>query len=133
MDGRTGRSPLKRSQFTFRSGLTANTSTSSLILATKLRDSIIRYVVWCFPHEGLGVFTTRRAGSAMTAVYSYPGQNMDPSPWRYTMAPADVLLARVAVERDKRRLGAIVHFRPNMSTIPSRTDFVQAKFPVSRG
>ena len=55
----------------------------------------------------------QRIGSSLTAVRFYPGRNMDRSPRRYTMDPADVVAALVDMKREKTRLGAIVHSHPN--------------------
>jgi proteasome lid subunit RPN8/RPN11 len=129
MNGRTAGSLLKRGQFPVRDGMPANTITSSLILSTKVHDSITQRLGRCLPREGLGVLATRGAGSSLTAVYVYPGRNVDSSPRRYTMDSADVLPALVAMEREKTRLGAIVHSHPNTSPSASRTDLVVAKPP----
>jgi proteasome lid subunit RPN8/RPN11 len=81
------------------------------------------------PHMSAGLLATRGAGSFLAAVCYYPGRSLDSSPKRYTMDPADVLPALLALEREKTQLGAIVHSRPNTPPIPSRTDVVEAKFP----
>jgi proteasome lid subunit RPN8/RPN11 len=75
------------------------------------------------------VISTREIGSSLTAVRFYPGRNMDSSPQRYTMDPADVLAALAAMKREKTRLGAIVHSHPKTFPVPSRTDLVEAKLP----
>jgi proteasome lid subunit RPN8/RPN11 len=75
------------------------------------------------------VLATCGAGSSLTVACLNPGRNMDSSPRRYTMGPADVLPARAATERAKTRLGAIVQSHPNTSPIPSWSDLVEAQLP----
>ena len=70
---------------------------------------------------------TRGAGLSLTVACFNPGRNMDSSPRRYTMGPADLLPARAAMERDKPRLGAIVQSHPNTSPIPSWSELIEAK------
>ena len=106
-----------------------DTRVSSLVLSTELRDSIIEYLRRCLPHEGVGVLATSGIDSCLTAVRFYPGRNMDRSPRRYTMDSADVLAALVNMEREKTRLGVIVHSHPTTPPVPSRTDLVEANYP----
>ena len=70
---------------------------------------------------------TRGIGSSLTAVRLYPGRNIDSSPSRYTMDSADNLPALAEIQREKTRLGAIVHSHPNTSPNPSRTELVEAR------
>ena len=65
----------------------------------------------------------------MVAVRFYPGRNIDSSPRRYTMHPADVMAALTDMKRHEAKLGAIVHSHPNTSPVPSRTDLAEANFP----
>ena len=129
MNGRPTGSPLNRGQLAHRDVVTEETNVSSLILSAELRDTIVQCLRTSLPDEGVGVLATRGVGSSLTAVRFYPGRNMDASPRRYTMDPADVLPALASMKREKTRLGAIVHSHPNTSPVPSRTDLVEAKFP----
>ncbi len=129
MNGRPDGSRLDRGQLALADVVTKDTRVSSLILSTNRRDSILHDLWRCLPHEGVGVLATRGTGASLTAVPFYPGRNIDSSPRRYTMDPADVLPALAAIKREKTRLGAIVHSHPNTSPVPSRTDLVEARLP----
>ena len=89
-----------------------DTHVNSLTLSTELRDSIVEYLRRCLPHEGVGVLAMHRERPSLTAVRFYPGRNMDRSPRRYTMDPADVLTALAKMKREKTRFGVIVHSHP---------------------
>jgi [CysO sulfur-carrier protein]-S-L-cysteine hydrolase len=106
-----------------------DTRVSSLTLSTELRDTIVEYLRRCLPHEGVGVLATSGIDSCLTAVRFYPGRNMDRSPRRYTMDSADVLAALVNMEREKTRLGVIVHSHPTTPPVPSGTDLAEANYP----
>ncbi len=129
MNDRSSRSTIDRGQFAL-GGLTRDdTRVNSLTLSTGLRDSTVEYLRGCLPYEGVGVVATSGNGSSLTAVRFYPGRNMDRSPRRYTMDAADVLAALVNMEREKTRLGVIVHSHPTTPPVPSRTDLVEANYP----
>ena len=129
MNVRPAGSPPNRGQLALRGVVTQETNVSSLILSIEPRDTIVQHLRRSLPYEGVGVVATRGTGSPLTAVRFYPGRNLDASPRRYTMDPADVLPALATMKREKTRLGAIVHSHPNTSPVPSRTDLVEAKFP----
>jgi proteasome lid subunit RPN8/RPN11 len=121
--------PANRGQLTLREALSDDACVTSLILPTALRNTMVRYLRRCLPHEGVGLLATRSIGSSLTAIRFYPGRNMDRSPRRFTMDPADVLPALADMRRDKTRFGAIVHSHPNTVPVPSRTDLVEATVP----
>lgn len=102
---------------------------SSLTLSTGLRDTIIEHLRRCLPQEGVGLLATSGIDSSLTAVRYYPGRNLDRSPRRYTMHADDVLVALASMEREKTRLGAIVHSHPVTPPVPSRTDLLEANYP----
>ena len=120
---------INRSQFDFHSLAIADTRVSSLTLSTELRDTIVAFLRRCLPHEGVGLLAGRRVGSSLMADCFYPGRNIDSSPRRYTMDPADVKPALADMMHKKTRLGAIVHSHPNTSPVPSWTDLVEGRFP----
>src|SRR3954462_2116658 len=93
MNDRPAGSTIARGQSAFGGLVRDDTPVSSLTLSTELRDTIVEHLWRCLPHEGVAVLATTRLGSALTAVRFYPGRNMDRSPRRYTMEPADVLAA----------------------------------------
>ena len=120
---------INRSQFGFRGLANEDTRVSSLTLSADLRNTIVAFLRRCLPHEGVGLLAASSVGSTLIAVRFYPGRNMDSSPRRYTMDPADVMPALADMKRQKTRLGAIVHSHPNTSPVPSWTDLVEARFP----
>lgn len=129
MNHRLARGAIYRGQFGSRDLVTEDIPVRSLALSAELRDSIVAYLRQCLPHEGVGLLAGSRIGSALIAVRFYPGQNMDPSPRRYTMDPTDVMPALADMKRRETRLGAIVHSHPNTPPVPSRTDLVEANLP----
>lgn len=129
MNHRPASGTINRSQFGFRGLAHEETCVSSLTLSAELRDTIVAFLRRCQPHEGVGLLAASRFGSSLIAVRFYPGRNMDSSPRRYTMDPADIVPALTDMKRKKTRLGAIVHSHPNTSPVPSWTDLVEARFP----
>jgi proteasome lid subunit RPN8/RPN11 len=129
MNHRPATGTIDRSQVGFRGLANEDLRVSSLTLSAELRDTIVAFLRRCLPHEGVGLLAATRIGSSLIAVRFYPGRNMDSSPRRYTMDPADVMPALAEMKRKKTRLGAIVHSHPNTSPIPSWTDLVEARFP----
>ncbi len=79
--------------------------------------------------EGVGLLGGRDDGATVRAEAFYPGSNVDASPTRYTMEPAEVLAAFRAMEAAGGRLVAIVHSHPSSPPIPSVTDLVEARYP----
>ena len=59
----------------------------------------------------------------------YPGTNIDRSPTRYTMDPAEVLAAFKSMREKGTVLGAIVHSHPGSPPTPSPTDLAEAYYP----
>jgi [CysO sulfur-carrier protein]-S-L-cysteine hydrolase len=129
MNVRSAGSTINRGQFALGRIARDDTRASSLTLSTELGDGIVEYLRRCLPDEGAGLVATSGSGSSLTAVRFYPGRNMDRSPRRYTMDAADVLAALVNMEREKTRLGVIVHSHPTTPPVPSRTDLVEANYP----
>jgi proteasome lid subunit RPN8/RPN11 len=105
------------------------TGASSLTLSRELRDTIVTFLEVCRPDEGVGLLAASRGGPTLVAVRFYPGRNIDSSPQRYTMNPADVMAALTDMKRRETKLGAIVHSHPTTPPVPSRTDLAEATFP----
>ena len=81
------------------------------------------------PLEGVGLLAVVDEGDATRAVRFYPGTNVDRSPTRYTMDPAEVLAAFRDIDANGWRLGAIVHSHPATPPLPSPTDLREAFYP----
>ena len=129
MNHRLVRSPINRGQSGIQRPVHADTRVSALSLSVELRNTIVAFLRWCLPHEGVGLLAASRIDSVLIAVRFYPGQNMDSSPRRYTMNPIDVVPALADIKRNKTQLGAIVHSHPTTPPVPSRTDLVEATIP----
>src|SRR5918997_1850276 len=93
MSARLAGSLVNPSRFAVRDVVVDDAHVSCLILSTKLRKTIVHYLRQCLPHEGVGLLATDQTGSSLTAVRFYPGRNIDRSPRRFTMDPADVVPA----------------------------------------
>jgi proteasome lid subunit RPN8/RPN11 len=102
---------------------------AALILDRALRRRILAHLLAALPHEGCGLLATVPAGEDERAVRFYPGTNLDASPVRYTMDPAEVLAALRDIEGHGWRLGAIVHSHPATPPTPSATDLREARYP----
>lgn len=100
-----------------------------LTLPSELRETIVKHLRLCRPNEGVGLLATSSRGSGRVAVHFYPGRNIDSSPARYTMDPAEVMAALTDMTLQGTTLGAIVHSHPSTSPVPSRTDLAEANFP----
>jgi [CysO sulfur-carrier protein]-S-L-cysteine hydrolase len=129
MNDRFAGSVINRGQYALGGLVRDDDRVSSLGFSTELRDSIVEYLRRCLPHEGVGVLATSGIDSMLTAVRFYPGRNIDRSSRRYTMDAADVLAALVNMEREKTRLGVIVHSHPTTPPVPSGTDLFEANYP----
>ena len=83
------------------------------------------------PLEAVGLLAVADdPGGAIAHVTAfYPGTNVDASPTRYTMDPAEVLAAFRDIEARGWRLGAIVHSHPTTPPVPSATDLTEAHYP----
>lgn len=85
------------------------------------------------PNESVGLMATVPAdeGGAELVTGYLPGRNLDASPVRYTMHPADVRAALAAVRSAGARLGGIVHSHPRDPAVPSATDLAEARLPAA--
>jgi proteasome lid subunit RPN8/RPN11 len=102
----------------------------ALFLAGDIAEEIIAHLREALPREGCGLLAVRRGvDGAAVATRFYPGTNLDASPTRYTMDPAEVLAAHRDIEANAWILGAIVHSHPATSPAPSPTDLREAYYP----
>lgn len=119
---------------------------SGLILRRDLYDAILAHLTESLPHEGVGLLATTWAEDerlqpqptqssvdsprfVASAMKFYPGRNVDASPARFTMDPAEVLAALREIDERGWWLGGIVHSHPHGPAHPSPTDLREARYP----
>lgn len=102
-------------------------------MSARLRDEVIAHLHERIPQEAVGLLAVAPAldDGPARAVAFYPGTNIDASPTRYTMEPAEVIAALQDIERNGWLLGAIVHSHPVTPAVPSETDLREANYPES--
>jgi proteasome lid subunit RPN8/RPN11 len=100
-------------------------------LSSSLRGRIVDHLAVAAPLESVGLLGVAQAESpdVVRAVRFYPGTNVDASPTRYTMDPAEVIAALRDIETNGWWLGAIVHSHPASPAVPSATDLREAYYP----
>lgn len=93
-------------------------------------EHILLHLRAAAPAEGVGLVAIAPLGEDgfAEATCFYPGTNLDASPSRYTMDPAEVLAAFQDMEARGWRLGAIAHSHPVTPAIPSATDLREAHY-----
>jgi proteasome lid subunit RPN8/RPN11 len=100
-----------------------------MIMPDNVRNDVVDHLRSCLPYEGVGLLATRAMERRLEAHCYYPGRNVDASPCRYTMDPADVQAALRDMARRKMRLLAIVHSHPDTPPVPSGSDLAEAEVP----
>ncbi len=93
-------------------------------------EQILGHLRAAAPSEGVGLVAVAPLGDdgLADATCFYPGTNLDASPSRYTMDPAEVLAAFRDMEACGWRLGAIAHSHPVTAAVPSETDLREAHY-----
>ncbi len=93
-------------------------------------EQILSHLRAAAPSEGVGLIAVASLGEdgVAEATRFYPGTNLDASPSRYTMDPAEVLAAFRDMEACGWRLGAIAHSHPVTAAVPSETDLREAHY-----
>lgn len=97
-----------------------------------IRDELVAHVRQALPHEGVGLLAVSAASvldRSIDAVRFYPGTNVAASASRFTMDPAEVIVAFREIDELGWRLGAIVHSHPHGPAVPSPTDLREARYP----
>ena len=106
------------------------TVVETLCVAAADWEQIVGHLRAALPHEGVGLLAVDpSADPALRVRRFYPGTNIDASPVRYTMAPAEVLAAFRDIESAGLRFGAIVHSHPVTAPVPSDTDRRESYYP----
>ena len=106
-----------------------------LYLPYSMRDAILIHLLEATPNEGVGLlavaapYTDEDDALAVDAIRFYPGTNVEASPSRFTMDPAEVITAFREMREADQLLGAIVHSHLRGPATPSTTDFREAYYP----
>jgi proteasome lid subunit RPN8/RPN11 len=100
-----------------------------LRIGRQMFDAVAAHLTAGLPNEAVGLLAVRDEGPVAIAVHFYPGTNVDGSPTRYTMEPAEVLAAFRDIAANEWRFGAIVHSHPATPPAPSETDLREAYYP----
>ena len=100
-----------------------------LRIERRLHTEMIDHLESVAPLEGVGLLAAVDEGAWVRATRFYAGTNVDRSPTRYTMDPAEVLAAFRDIDARGWRLGAIVHSHPATPAAPSPTDLREAHYP----
>lgn len=100
-----------------------------LEMSRALFDEMLQHFLAVAPIEGVGLLAVPKAGRNRQATRYYPGRNIEASPTRYTMDPAQVVAALQDMDVRRWRLGAIVHSHPTSEPVPSATDLQRAFYP----
>lgn len=102
---------------------------AGLVMHPNLFDQMVSHLAAALPNEGVGLIAVVDEPTLKRAVGFVPGTNVDRSPSRYTMDPAEVLAAIRAIRSNGWRLGAIAHSHVDVAPTPSATDLWEAYYP----
>ena len=110
-------------------------SVDRIHLPKSIRDAIMVHLLEAAPNEGVGllavgvVYTDEDNALAMDGVRFFPGTNIESSPSRFTMEPAEVVAAFGEMRAADLQFGAIVHSHLRGPATPSATDLREAYYP----
>ncbi len=106
-----------------------------IYLPKSIRDAMMVHLLEAAPNEGVGLlavdaaYTDEDDGLAIDAVRFFPGTNIESSPSRFTMEPAEVVAALGEMRASDLQFGAIVHSHVRGPATPSATDLREAYYP----
>lgn len=106
-----------------------------LVLPAAIREEILIHLLEATPNEGVGLLAVTAPervdgrGLLARATHFFPGTNIDASPSRFTMDPAEVVAAFREMHEAGWQLGAIVHSHIAGPPRPSTTDLREAHYP----
>ncbi len=103
-----------------------------LAIGVDVMEAVVAHLRAELPNEGCGLLATVPGEDADRVVHFFAGTNIDRSPVRYTMDPAEVIEAMKRIREEGWHLGAIVHSHPRTAPIPSRTDRREWYYPDAR-
>lgn len=112
------------------SGDLAHPGPASVRLSREIRHSIVRHARASLPNEACGlVIGDRPAPDGGEAARWLPLRNALESPFRYEIAPEDLLRVTIETERAGEAIWAIVHSHVASPARPSPTDVRQSLYP----
>lgn len=111
------------------SGSCRDDATAGLRMQASMLHEVVAHLTATLPNEGVGLIAAAPGRDVGRAVAFFPGTNLDHSPTRYTMDPAEVLNAFREMGANGWTLGAIAHSHPRSAPIPSSTDLREAYYP----
>lgn len=106
-----------------------------LVLPASLREQILIHLLEATPNEGVGLLAVGSVArgadgrGVARARQFFPGTNIEASPSRFTMDPAEVVIAFREMQEAGWQLGAIVHSHIAGPARPSTTDLREAHYP----
>lgn len=106
-----------------------------IYLPKSMRDTIMIHLIEATPNEGVGLlavgppYVAEDELKVAEATRFYPGTNIEASPSRFTMDPAEVVVALRDIRESGWQLGAIVHSHLRGPATPSTTDLREAHYP----
>ncbi len=103
-----------------------------LVLSRDLHAQIVTHLAEWLPNEGCGLLASIPDGPVDRVIHFFPGTNIDRSPVRFTMEPAEVVDAIRQIREEGWTLAAILHSHPRSQAVPSRTDLREAYYPQAR-
>ncbi len=110
-------------------------SVDRLYLPRSIREEILVHLLDATPNEGVGLLAVGDPWRdddgqlAVEAIRFFPGTNIDASPSRFTMDPAEVVRSLREIGEQGLALGAIVHSHLRGPATPSTTDLREAYYP----
>lgn len=110
-------------------------SVDRLHLPASIREQILVHLLDATPNEGVGLLAVRSPEATADGLWLteatrfFPGTNIDASPSRFTMDPAEVIAALREMREEGWELGAIVHSHVRGPATPSTTDLREAHYP----
>ena len=102
---------------------------AGLVIPVTMFNQIVGHLAAAVPNEGVGLLAVDDEPGSSQAVGFFPGTNIDRSPTRYTMDPAEVMAAFRTIRANGWRLGAIVHSHVGTAPEPSATDLREGFYP----
>lgn len=96
------------------------------VLPTGIMEAIVAHTSWCAPEEACGLLAL---DGDHTVRMAYALTNVERSPYRFTVAPAEHFGAMQHAERHGWHIGGSFHSHPSAPPVPSERDIAGALDP----